>query len=342
LRCLRSELNLSLVLLNGQSFRWSKLTESSSSAAKEEEKEGEETVIGIARHRVWKLRRINDEELEFQVMARFERCPRGVDDDEKSISEYLQLHTNLVDLYGKWSLADATFGRLIEKNKENLAGIRILHLDLLEAVFSFICSANNNISRITQMVSRLCQFYGESVVSHSGEEFFDFPPLSAMCSDKAMESRLKEAGFGYRAGYIAKSVKQFMDNGGEQWLLGLRDLPYAEARQKLQELPGVGPKVADCICLMGLRMAHVVPVDTHILRMTSTHYLPRLKTVKTLTATQHGEIGTFYRERFGSHAGWVQLVLFIAQLKRFLPVTNNVEIVKSKSKKRKHNEEVDD
>jgi hypothetical protein len=40
--------------------------------------------------------------------------------------------------------------------------------------------------------------------------------------------------------------------GGEAWLLSLRDKPYAEAHEALCSLPGVGPKVAACICLFSL------------------------------------------------------------------------------------------
>ena len=38
---------------------------------------------------------------------------------------------------------------------------------------------------------------------------------------------------------------------------------YREAHGQLLELQGVGPKVADCVCLMGLGWGEAVPVDTH-------------------------------------------------------------------------------
>ena len=43
--------------------------------------------------------------------------------------------------------------------------------------------------------------------------------------EKATEAKLRELGFGYRAGYIVSSVKTIKDNGGVEWLEGLRDLP---------------------------------------------------------------------------------------------------------------------
>ncbi len=38
---------------------------------------------------------------------------------------------------------------------------------------------------------------------------------------------------------------------------------YRRAHEAVLELQGVGPKVADCVCLMGLGWGEAVPVDTH-------------------------------------------------------------------------------
>ena len=39
-------------------------------------------------------------------------------------------------------------------------GLRVLRQDPLECLFSFICSSNNNIARIAQMIEALCVTYG--------------------------------------------------------------------------------------------------------------------------------------------------------------------------------------
>ena len=38
---------------------------------------------------------------------------------------------------------------------------------------------------------------------------------------------------------------------------------YREAHEALLEMSGVGPKVADCVCLMSLDKMEAIPVDTH-------------------------------------------------------------------------------
>ena len=72
----------------------------------------------------------------------------GDNDTEALVHHYLNLSPNLTDLYEQWSVADANFKRKAPK----FAGLRILKQDAWEALVGFICSSNNNIIRISQMV----------------------------------------------------------------------------------------------------------------------------------------------------------------------------------------------
>ena len=78
------------------------------------------------------------------------------------------------------------------------------------------------------------------------------------------EQQLRDLGFGYRAKYVVKSCQQIDLKGGEKYLLGLRSAKLEECRNELQDLMGVGNKVADCIALFSLDKADCVPVDTHV------------------------------------------------------------------------------
>lgn len=70
------------------------------------------------------------------------------DDTASLISYYFNLDVDLTKLYEEWSIADPNFKR----KALQFTGIRILRQDAWEALISFICSSNNNIARISQMV----------------------------------------------------------------------------------------------------------------------------------------------------------------------------------------------
>jgi hypothetical protein len=94
--------------------------------------------------------------------------------------------------------------------------------------------------------------------------YYAFPTLQQLAA--ATEDELRALGFGYRARFIVGAVEDLLarPGGGEAWLRGLRCLPAAEAAAALEELPGVGPKVAACVALFSLDKHDAIPVDTHV------------------------------------------------------------------------------
>ena len=72
------------------------------------------------------------------------------DDTEALVHHYLNFGLKLTELYEQWSLADSNFKRKAPK----FTGVRILRQDAWEALVGFICSSNNNIIRIYQMVGQ--------------------------------------------------------------------------------------------------------------------------------------------------------------------------------------------
>jgi 3-methyladenine DNA glycosylase/8-oxoguanine DNA glycosylase len=101
-------------------------------------------------------------------------------------------------------------------------------------------------------------------VSGSGGVYYAFPSLAQLAA--ATEDELRALGFGYRAKFItgAARVLHEKDGGGDAWLMALRTATAAEAAAALEELPGVGPKVAACVALFSLDKADAIPVDTHV------------------------------------------------------------------------------
>jgi len=158
---------------------------------------------------------------------------------ETTLKNYFQLDVPLAKLYSEWSEKDPRFAKL----PQQCEGIRILKQDPIETTFAFICSANNNISRIGQMVEKLCTFYGEKLGDIEGQAYYDFPRVENLQGDE-VEKKLKEEAFGYRAKYIANSASLIVSKGGMKWLKDLERLGYQEARKELQTLMGVGRKVS--------------------------------------------------------------------------------------------------
>lgn len=232
---------------------------------------------------------------------------------ENLLSSYFRLNVDLEKYYKIWSKAHDHF-------KEIAGGqfyaIRVLNQDPVENLFSFICSQNNHISRISSLVEKLCTNYGKKICTYEEVDYYTFPEISAL-QDKKVEAELRVASFGYRAKFIQKSAEQIVKKGGLDWFKELEQLNYKEAHQELLKLTGIGPKVADCICLMSLNHLDAIPVDTHIFQIAAQHYIKDLKKVKSVTGKVYNEIGDFFRLTYGEYAGWAQTVLFCADLKMF-------------------------
>lgn len=230
------------------------------------------------------------------------------------IKDYFNLHVSLTQLYHDWAQVE-TAARGKSTSFSQFPGIRILRQDPWETVVLFICSSNNNVKRISKMCDALCNEYGQFVANHDGVDYFSFPrPVDLAGPD--VELRLRELGFGYRAKYIAATAQMFV--GSEKPHISLEKLEalrtelFDDAHAFLLQLTGVGPKVADCICLMALDKHDVVPVDTHVLQIAVRDYKyrgPRTMNKKTYEMVRH-----HLANLFGEYAGWAQLVMFAADL----------------------------
>lgn len=154
---------------------------------------------------------------------------------------------------------DETLKRACEGRK-----IRVLRQAPFETLISFIISQNNNIKRITGIIDRLCENFGEKI-----EVGCAFPTAKAM--KDLSEEDLAPLRAGFRAKYIIDAVKKV--NSGEVDFEKIQKLPDDEAREALKVIKGVGDKVADCVLLFGLHRLAAVPKDVWIKRINA-HYYP--------------------------------------------------------------------
>ena len=178
--------------------------------------------------------------------------------------EYFDLSVSYSDYIARIDADDdylrsaAEFGR----------GIRILRQDTWEMIITFILSQQNNIPRIKGLIRTLSERYGRRKETPDKSVYYTFPEAEAL--SKATEQELRDLKLGYRSKYICGTAQMVAD--GRIDLEALRSLDYAEARAELMRLPGIGGKVADCICLFALHQMDAFPVDTHIKKVMELHY----------------------------------------------------------------------
>ena len=122
----------------------------------------------------------------------------------------------------------------------------------------------------------------------------------SLFEDNPCGNNLKSCGVGYRAPYM-KSASQIFTL--EMDLSEIPKMSYEEAFESILKVPGVGPKVADCILLYGFNFKEAFPSDVWIKRIVSHLYFDG----KDISVSKVREFGM---EEFGDNAGYVQLYLF--------------------------------
>ncbi|KAI8474872.1 MAG: DNA glycosylase [Monoraphidium minutum] len=301
-----SELTLDFTLPTGQSFRWRRTAPNE--------------YTGVIGRRVVQLRQL-PRDIAWRVAARGAGVPDDAAADADALSEYFNLGVGLGDLYEEWAAADARFAKVAP----HIPGARMLRQDPVECLFQFICSQNNHISRWGPWGWERAPSppspppapvaAAAPAAAPAAAAFYAFPSLEQLAA--ASEEQLRGLGFGYRAKFIAGAVADLRarPGGGEAWLLSLRGSGAAAAAVALEELPGVGPKVAACVALFSLDAHDAIPVDTHVWALATKYYAPRLAG-KALTKKLHPEVAAAFVGRFGPRAGWAHSVLFISDLRQ--------------------------
>ena len=148
----------------------------------------------------------------------------------------------------------------MKRSIEYGCGIRILNQDLWEVIISFIISANNNIPRIKGIIERICKSYGREII-WNGKKYYTFPTIEEL--SKASVADLRNLGLGFRDTRVYETTQIFLT--GKVKLEDLiKEKDTKKVKEKLLELPGVGPKVADCIMLFGMKRYEVFPNELYI------------------------------------------------------------------------------
>ena len=262
---LKEEFSLLHTYECGQAFRWKKQVDGSYSGVVEE------MLANISLH---------DDELEVRGA--------GVQTNKDFWIEYLDLKRDYGKLMQDFSVLDCHMKSAIEFSR----GMHLLKQPFFEVLISFIISQNNNVPRISGLIERISKECGTEV----GDELFAFPTPEQL-------NRLKEADFarlgaGYRAAYLEKITQLYMD--GKVNAKELEAAGFHHARNELIALPGIGPKVADCVLLFSGIHYEAFPSDVWVKRIMQECY-----GVGDSTGIYH-----FAQDYFGKYAGIAQQYLF--------------------------------
>jgi N-glycosylase/DNA lyase len=178
-------------------------------------------------------------------------------------------------------------------------GLRIIRQPRWECLATFICSSMKQVAHIRQISLALRRRFGDKL--KIGEHFvYTFPPARRIA--RVTENDLRECALGYRAKNLLATARLVSSGRAnlEKWS-GLSD---SDLREKLCGLPGVGPKVANCVMLFAYERLRAFPIDVWIERVLKQRYFQGKKKVTKLRLREFSE--TY----FGEHGGYAQQYLF--------------------------------
>lgn len=266
---------LAEVLDGGPAFRWTRM---------------DDIWTGVWEHKVARLRKGANGRIEWSAPKAIAHHVAG------ALPHYLALDRDWAALAASLPTArDPHLARCVDE----FPGLRILAQPFGETLLAFICSATKQIVQIRRMLEALALRFGDPIA----EGFHALPDWDRLAT--IPETALRECQLGFRARHVHGTATFLAANPG--WLEETRTLPYADARERLDSLPGVGGKIADCTLLFGAGRLEAFPVDVWVMKALARHYV--LKTPRAKLAARG-------REAFGPCAGLAQQYLFSWERRR--------------------------
>lgn len=172
-------------------------------------------------------------------------------------------------------------------------GLRLVRQDPWECIASYVLATNANIPRIQGMIERVCRTFGTEM-----DGYFTFPTPEQLLDGC---ERLGGCGLGYRQGRFLELARSAYRE--EIDFRGLTLMGYEDCVRELMRLPGVGPKVADCVSVFSLEHLEAFPVDVRIRKAVAELYGMR---------GGYRKVSEMARKRFGRYAGYAQEYIYYA------------------------------
>ncbi len=161
-------------------------------------------------------------------------------------------------------IKDFSDDEILKKASEIGCGIRMLRQEPFETLCTFILSQNCNIPRIRGMVYRLCEAFGDEIE----KGVYTFPTAQKL--SKLTPDDLSPVRAGFRAKYLIDAAKCIADKTVDFSLM--EKMSTEEASLHLQQIKGVGEKVAACTLLFGFGRWDSFPIDVWMKRVLSKYY----------------------------------------------------------------------
>jgi N-glycosylase/DNA lyase len=178
-------------------------------------------------------------------------------------------------------------------------GLRIIRQPKWECLATFICSSMKQVAHIRQISLALRKRFGKQrTIGSQLVHTFVSPRRLAQASEK----ELLDCKLGYRAKNLRATAR--LVSSGQADLEAWSALSDAELRKQLCALPGVGPKIANCVMLFAYERLRAFPIDVWIERVLRQNYFSRRRKMGAQRLRQFSE--TY----FGEHGGYAQQYLF--------------------------------
>ena len=231
-------------------------------------------------------------------------------DLDEMLHSYFRLDVDVDEIYDELASSDGRMRELVN----DYPWLRVLRQpDPWECTISYICSATNNVDRISRIVEKLAENFG-CEVQLNGDIRHTFPTWEmALC---AGVGRLRELRMGLdRHCKIITAAERIRDDQLDLYKLAQQKASYDEAKRRLMECYGIGNKIADCICLFTLNKTEAFPVDVWVRRAVKGCSEPP-------TSSSYSDIVEWAQNRFGEYAGYANQFLFFGERQGDEPIVS--------------------
>lgn len=181
----------------------------------------------------------------------------SMDEWERVWRKYFDLDRSYRDIFEK------EYGKhpFVNEAMEFGRGLRVLRQEPWEMLVTFIISQRKSIPAISTAVETIAAQYGRRLPTEL-ETLKAFPAPHEL--ENVSKEDLEQCRLGYRAAYVFDAIQKV--SSGNLDLQSLTEKDDEAVLESLQQVYGVGKKVANCVSLFAYGRTSCVPVDVWISR----------------------------------------------------------------------------